>query len=356
MKTLKYYSTKDNQITEVIFDKYTIDTSGKITNKKSGNMVSHFKSGKYNRCGLIDDDGKRRKISVSRAIISTFIGPPPTALHTADHIDKDPNNDTVENIRWLCKSGQRDNQSRLNTYNSSFIVVKDGVEKTIKEWIEHFKDSNHQLERTYTKGMITYYAQQKCRGFYYKEYPTLPGEIWKIIENSQSYKGHWEISNMSRIKYVTKYAEHVLSGESLSMDKDYPVVNINRQTRGCHTIAFMTFFPEEYTKKKKGDMILHRNDNKMDFRPHNLRIGTATENAHDAYDNGCYDGTKKERQKCVSYINGIFEKEHDSQQDAARYLRTIGVDKASQGGVWQALDLSRDGKDGVRYDRTWKLL
>jgi hypothetical protein len=39
MKTLKYYYTKDNQITEVIFDKYTIDTN-------IGNALKCFRNGK----------------------------------------------------------------------------------------------------------------------------------------------------------------------------------------------------------------------------------------------------------------------------------------------------------------------
>jgi len=356
MSTLKYYYVKDNSISEVIFDKYMIDTAGKITNKKTGKILNARINGIYSEY-VVYNDKYRHKIRVARAIASTFIGPPPTPAHTADHIDQDTKNDTLENIRWLCKSGQNNNQCRPNTLKSAFIIVKDGVEKTAKDWAEHLINQKNYMNHTYTAGMVTIYAQQKQQGFAYKKYQDLPGEVWKPIKDSGNKSGHWEISDMSRVKYITKHAENVLSGNRFGLsDVGYPVINLNDRIWKCHILAFMTFFPEKYAEMKPGEVILHEDDDKLDFRPHKLRIGTQTMNMIDAYDNGKRDDTKSARIKCASYINGAFEKEYISQNDAMRYLKSIGYDKASHTNIGKALEEFRNGKDVVRYGRTWKPL
>jgi len=112
----------------------------------------------------------------------------------------------------------------------------------------------------------------------------------------------------------------------------------------------MTFFPEEYAAKKSEEFVLHEDDDKLDFRPYKLRIGTRSQNGTDAHNNGKYDGTKTARTKCDSYIDGIFEKEHIGQRDAVRYLKLIGFEKAMQRNISMALSGYRKNA----YGRTWK--
>jgi hypothetical protein len=275
--------------------------------------------------------------------------------HTADHKDKNRENDIDDNIRWLCKKGQRDNQDRPETYKSAFLVDRYGEnEKTFKEWTDYLNsrgEKNH-MGREYTSGMIKMYAQRKQHGFSYKQYPDIPGEIWEEIIDSNNSRGRWEVSDMNRFKYITNHAENVLSGERLGLDHGYPTININGKHWKCHILAFMTFFPDEYANKKPNENVLHEDDDKMDFRPHKLRLGTQTENIIDAHDNGKYDGKKNSRMKCVSYIDGIYELIHDSQDDAVKYLKSIGYDNASNGGISNALNDKR--KSDFAYGRTWK--
>lgn len=352
MPVLQYYFVDGSH---VIFNKYIID-NGIIKNKK-GDPMAYTKSAKiYNTCSVTDDCGKRRNILVGRAIVSSIHGPPPSLAHTADHKDKNPENDTDENLRWLCKSGQVYNREMPETYKSAFVIVKDGIEKTIKGWVEYLKDNKNHMGREYTGSMINRYARKKLHGFAFKEYPDLLGEIWKEIADSKTIKGHWKISNMSRVKYITKYTEHVLSGERLCLRGGYPAIRLNGKIWLCHILAFMTFFPDDYAAKKTNELILHEDDDKMDFRPHKLRIGTQKENTTDAHDNGCHDDTQRVRMRCVSYINDIFEKEHDSQHDAIRYLKTksIGYDKATDSNISKALNPIY--KSNFAYGRTWKLV
>lgn len=341
MSTLEYYFENGSH---VIFEKYTIDTSGIVRNKKTGDQLSTHKLGKYNVCDVRDN--RKRRIRVCRALASTFRGRPPTLEHTADHEDRNRDNDTLDNIRWLCKSSQSKNQDRPETYKNATFIVKDGLEKTTKEWVVYLKNKKNSLGREYTANMINKYASQKQHGFSYKEYPNLPGEVWKEIINSKSTIGHWEISNMNRVKCVTKYAENVISGERLGLDNGYPRFVLGQ----CHILAFMTFFPEEYAARKPGEIILHEDDDRLDFRPQKLRLGTSSDNSTDAHDNGKHDGTKSMRMTCASYINGVLEKEHISQTDAAKYLKSRGFDKVSDANISKAMG----GTYKSAYGRTWQ--
>ena len=338
--------------THVIFNKYTIE-NGVIKNKRTGKPLSYSQVGKYNVCGVISDDGIRRNIRVCRAVASTSHGPPPTLEHTADHKDKNRGNDADDNIRWLCKNGQVKNRTMPTTLKSAYIIVKDELEKTEKDWVEHLKDEKNRLGRKYTESMISHYAQRKQYGFSFKEYPDLPGELWKEVPESNSDRGRWEISNMNRVKYITKYAENVLSGERIGIDNvGYPIIRINGTIWRCHILSFSIFFPDEYDAKKKDEIVLHQDDDKSDFRPHKLRLGTRSENGIDAHNNGKYDGTKSERVACASYINDALEKEHDSMSDAMRYLKSLGYTKAAVQNINTALN--PESKYIFAYDRVWK--
>ena len=200
--------------------------------------------------------------------------------------------------------------------------------------------------------MIRQYAQKKQHGFSYKEYPDLEGEVWKDVEGSKTKRGMWQVSNMNRFKYVTNHAENVLEKDRLGLSGAYPMINFNGKKWMCHVVAFMTFFPDDWASKKPDEMVLHKEDDQMDFRPEMLRLGTSSENTKDAHDNRKYDGTLRKRQKCASYINRVFEKEHESQEAAAKYLRLNGCKKAKQDSISNALN----GRQKTAYKRTWMLV
>jgi hypothetical protein len=352
IKPLEYYFVKKGIIEHVIFNKYTIDECGVARNKKTEKVVTTRKIGKYNVITVMNDIGKRRDILVGRAVASTFLGPPPAPGHTADHIDnKRPGYDTLTNIRWLDVFGQKYNRDIPEEYKTAFLVVKNEEEKTIKEWIDHLKDEKNLVDREYTMNMIRYYAQNKQHGFSYKEYSDLPGEVWKDIVDSKTKRGdYWKISNMNRVKQITKFAENVLSGDRLCLVGGYPSIRINGKIWLCHIVSFMTFFPEKYINKKPGEMILHENDDRQDFRPQKLRLGTQSDNMKDAHDNGKHHGKQSERMRCASYIDGVLETEHISQEEASRYLKKIGYDKATHSGIGHVLSGGRK----TAYGRTWE--
>jgi hypothetical protein len=54
----------------------------------------------------------------------------------------------------------------------------------------------------------------------------------------------------------------------------------------------------------------------------------------------------------MSYIDGVYELMHDSQEDAVKYLKSIGYDKVSKSEISKALNDKR--KSDFAYDRTWE--
>jgi hypothetical protein len=338
--------------TRIEFTKYVID-GGIIKNKKTGKILKYRKLDKYNVCTVRDDCGKPRCIRVGRAMASTFLCSPPTLEHTVDHKNNNRDEDTVDNIRWLDKSGQSKNQDRPETYQSSFIIVKGDIEKTAKEWVDHLKAEKNHMGNEYNTYMFRHYAQKKQHGFSYKEYPDFIGEVWKKIIDSENAQGRWEISNMNRIKYITKHAENVLTTKRLGLNNGYPTITINGKQWFCHILSFMTFFPEQYNNKEPGELILHEDDDKLDFRPHKLRVGNGSDNSRDAYNNGKRDNMITSRMSCASYINGVLEREYVSQTDAEIYLKSLGYEKAKQGHISNMLNPKTKRK--TAYGRTWKI-
>lgn len=352
MDTLRYYYARKTRIEFVEFNNYTITEDGVILNKKTGDIVRTRKTkAGYNVVGVYDNDKKQRRIYIGRALAS-IRGPPPTPHHTADHIDRDPNNDTLDNIRWSSKKEQIDNRNTNDTQRSAYIIVNNGEEKTAKEWVDYLKDKKNPFGRDYTEVMFNHYAQKNQHGFSYKEYPDLEGEIWKEIDDSATTRGRWKISNMSRVKCITNCAENVLERERLGLMNGYPMIRINKKIWKCHILAFKTFYPEEWRNKKMNEFVLHQDDDILDFRPGKLRLGTKSDNGFDAHSNGCYDEKKSARQKCVSYIDGKIEKEHNSQHDAMRYLKSVGYDKVTVSSIGHVLSEYRGRK--TAYGRTWK--
>ncbi|AGE57788.1 hypothetical protein ATCVNTS1_840L [Acanthocystis turfacea Chlorella virus NTS-1] len=343
MTTLQYYSAKG---VLTVFDEFTIDKTSVITNTKTRNVMFHHKNDDGYNIVNVRLDGEPKQIRVARAMASTFIGSPPTLHHTAEHKDGNRGNDTLNNIIWEDKRGQRKNQTRSSEYNTAYLIVNGKYELTANEWADVYSTPNG---KRYAACTIAYFARDRKHGFRYKTFSNIRGEVWKAVPGSKSTKGEWFISNKNRMKYKTKHSENVLTVDQLTKSTGYPVVKINGKTRYCHYLSMETFRPKEYAAKLPGDIILHKNDNKLDFNPYRLRWGTPPENCKDAHKNGKHSGTKTAQKPVASYIDGVFEQKHESLSDAAKYLRKKGYLAVYGYAVGNALK-----SDVVCYDRTWK--
>lgn len=336
MTTLKYCWAGTTEL--VSLDKYILE-DGQIKNKSSCKYLSYRKLHRGDCICNVYIDGKQTKsIIVARAILATLVGPPPTPYHTADHIDRNPENNAIENLRWASKIEQVMNRTMSKTRNNAFVVVKDGVERTANECAKELGCHPESIRN---------YAQDNKHGFSYKKYPDLPGEIWMKVEGSENFKGRWEVSNMKRAKYITKHASIVY--DKFCLINKYPSIQVNGKQELLHTLVFKAFNPDIIIGK--GEVIRHLDDDPSNFAPENLAIGTRSKNGEDAHDNGRYDGTKSARRPVVSYIEGTKERDHDSLAGAVKYLKENGHPKAACRGIRIGLNT-----DKIRYGRTWKTL
>ncbi|AGE56806.1 hypothetical protein ATCVNEJV2_978L [Acanthocystis turfacea Chlorella virus NE-JV-2] len=344
MKTLEYYWDDGSH---TVFKGYTIGKNSDVTNTKINHVMTQHEDDNGYIVVTVRHEGTQHGIRVARAMASTFLGPPPTLHHTAEHDDRNRKNNNLKNIIWLCKPGQAENRDVPTDYNSAFIIVRHGVELTAKDWVKVYKKPNGE---EYVAGSIAIFARQQKHEFKYKIFQNLHGEVWKAVAGSKNKKGEWFISNKNRMKYKTTNAENVLTVDQLHKDNGYPEVKINGKMWKCHYLSMMTFRPREYAAKLPGDIIMHKNDDKLNFNPFRLHWGTRQENGKDAHRNGKYDDTKSAQKSVTSYINGEFEKEHESLHDAERYLQENGYSGADRRIVSYAVN------NGVtRYDRAWKL-
>jgi hypothetical protein len=290
-------------------------------------------------------------------MVSTFLGKPLTLDHSAEHIDsKNKNNDIISELTWIDHSGQNKNRNDPEVNLCAYVIVRNSLEMTAKEWVKYLSDEKTFTGRKYTESVIRSYAKRMTNGFSYKVYDDLPDEKWYKVINSENKMGRWEISDHNRIAYVSKFARNVIDANRFGFTGKYPKIAINGKNRRLHDVAFESYYPEEYASKKPGEIILHQFDNKLDFRPHVLRIGTRSENAKDSHDNGRYDGTKSARVPCCSYIDGVFERRHESEDVAAKYLRINGYPNASNKNISRALKALQQNKVSVTYDRTWTFI
>jgi len=342
-ETLEYYFIDGRHI---VFDNLTIDFIGIVRDNNGNVREPQIGKNGYERI-TVSKEGKRYDIRVNRAVATTFFGKPPSSEHTADHGDRNRRNNALDNISWKTPSEQNLNQDRPDTYKSAFIVVKDGVEKTAKEWVTYLEGTTNPYGRAYTVSAIKHYAQRKQHGFAYKVYEDLPGEIWKEVPDSNV-----KISNKQRVKRtMTSDTENVLDVSQLSTSGGYPMITINGEKCFVHHLCLQVFSPDEYNAMNPGDVVRHKHDDRLDFRPEKLLSGSRSQNMTDAHDNGKYDGKKKARKPCVSYVDGVKEPEHNSLHAAVRYLKGKEYPKASRGGIYYALK-----NNTIRYGRTWKLV
>jgi hypothetical protein len=345
-----------------VFNKYTIDGQV-LTNYKGKTPTLHKDQEGYHTVGLTLDNGKRRYFRLCRIVASTYHGKPPTLGHTVDHIkSEEKTNDDPSNLRWANWSDQNKNR-KLGVFKTGVVIVKDGEERTPKDWVKHLENDTTPRGTKYTESIIKKYANLGIHGFSHKKYKDLKGEVWRPVVNSgTSQVIRWEISNMNRVKCVKSANEKVFEGSALSRIQGYPFINIRGARRLCHLIAFEAFFPEEYAKmvaennslpSRDQKLILHKEDDRKDFRPHMLRVGTRRDNAKDARANGKYMGTKSDCRGCVSYINGVLEHKFQSMKEAARYLKANGYEKASGGCISYALTKYENNVVSECYGRTW---
>lgn len=101
-------------------------------------------------------DGKWASVKVYNLVAHTFLGPPPSPDHTADHINRDAGDNSLDNIRWATAKEQSRNRSSnraVHKYDVDGKLLQ--TYGTIAEAAEKNELSWRQVKTAIEKGRAT---------------------------------------------------------------------------------------------------------------------------------------------------------------------------------------------------------
>lgn len=309
---LVYYCHKTGNL--YTFSNHTIDIFGNIKNSNGKYVPTNSKD--YLSAGVTDDIGKRRSISIHRAMCSSFYGKPPNG-YTADHIDIDRKSNNLWNLRWASPRSQGLNRNERKTNVDCCPVigthVKTGEVITFVS-IMDARDNGfaHVTDCLYGKKQTDKKYKWSCP----PELPDIKEEIWKLWRTGRH--NVW-VSNKNRVMFEFGHGyKKKMSSTELTLNGGYHQIYCD----GIHSFhrVVWSVFNGEIPKDK---IINHKDHNKTNNSLDNLELTDNSGNAIAAHDAGRYDGTKSQRQPIV--IDGIY---YQSCFDAARKLNPLSVDRA----------------------------
>lgn len=86
------------------FEDYEASNTGKIRKKNSKLILSQrLAKGKATVC-VRTTAGKKTAREVGKLVLTAFRGYRPTAIYMAEHLDGNPENNALENLKWQCRS------------------------------------------------------------------------------------------------------------------------------------------------------------------------------------------------------------------------------------------------------------
>jgi hypothetical protein len=133
----------------------------------------------------------RVNVGVHQLVACAFIGPQPTPQHTVDHIDGNPSNNHVSNLRWATPKEQAKNRkvSEMDRGERRFFAKVITAIDAAESWVEclSIKDGAEKLNiKHYTIRRCLNGARDHGEGYVFKlaEPLALPGEEWKEVPES----------------------------------------------------------------------------------------------------------------------------------------------------------------------------
>lgn len=105
-------------------ENYLIDEKGNVFSKKSNKFLKPYKQKNgYLKISLCEN-GVNKYFYVHRLVAESFI-PNPEKWEEVDHIDRDPQNNNVDNLRWV--SSYQNNVNRVRKQIKLMEIIENGV-------------------------------------------------------------------------------------------------------------------------------------------------------------------------------------------------------------------------------------
>lgn len=327
------------------FSKYEASTLGNVRNKNTKYVLKPTQDRGYLVISkIMDDNNKRKHLSIHRAIAVTFI-PNPMNKETVNHINHNPLDNRVENLEWASKKEQIIHQ-RKPSYNvkklcnarkvlricidtDEVLQKYESIRDAVRWLIDNkYKSTTSHIDVSLCSKKIAYGFKWK-----YDNEPVYEDEIWKqipkeIVNGTEGYM----ISSYGRVKNKSGR----LSKGSTPIEGDYIKVNVYPKLYRLHILVAKTFIPNPENKK----VVNHIDGNKINNRVENLEWVSFSENSKHAYDTGLNSNSNKVKISNI-HTGDVFKYNSimDCSKDLKRHHNTIIY--------WI--------QKSIIYDNTWKL-
>lgn len=146
------------------YENYEVSNEGQVRNRKTGKILKPVKNSTgYLQVTLCKN--KRKNYSIHRLVAEAFI-PNPHGYDTVDHINYDKTDNRVENLRWMSRSNNAKDGSKMRATQKVYCVELDQTFNSINE---------AERETGIWRSNITACCQGK--------YKHAGGYHWKYVEN-----------------------------------------------------------------------------------------------------------------------------------------------------------------------------
>nr|QBK85750.1 MAG: HNH endonuclease [Marseillevirus LCMAC101] len=245
------------------FSKYEVSSLGRIRNRESGYIFSTKpKDDRYVCNSFLDDEGKSKTIRAHVIVARAFLGNPDSNDLTVDHINQEPTDNRLVNLRWATKKQQTVNSNKSRSGSIGQPIVQYTADmKEIKTWPSIITAANK-------LGIDPSGITKACKGKLnhtggYKwayERQDLDGEIWKEYKLSDV-----QVSNMGRIK-PPHY--HIVYGSKVGGYMTY-----GKPVKGVHVMVAKAFLPNPENKPE----VNHKDNDGTNNKLENLEWATRSE-------------------------------------------------------------------------------
>jgi uncharacterized Zn-finger protein len=314
---------------------YQVSNQGRVRNGRNFKVLSQSRTrGGYKMVSLL-----KRMFSVHRLVMLAFVGPVPDN-RTVDHIDRNPSNNNLCNLRYATSREQMMNRVFPTSNKSSAPVekvcsngaptryssVKEAAQKTLTENVS-LRYVMNCIYRAVGKGSI----YQLCTWRYVRAGVNY---VWKDIPPLllRGHKGY----SASPTGEIRLRNGRITSG-CLTAD-GYYAITISHKTYLVHRLIAATFLPPPENEKQR--IVNHIDGVRDNNHIENLEFVTCSENSMHAHNTGL---TKKRRPVKQFSREGKFLAEFSSLAAAAK---SIGVRSDS-------LSLCCSGKAKTAYGFVW---
>ena len=168
---------------------YDVSDDGQVRNRVTQRILKATVNNRGRRMVSLRKDGNTHHFYVHRLVAEAFI-PNPDDKSLVDHIDRNPLNNRVSNLRWCSSAENNRNATKRSNTSSSFKGVC--WDKSRQKWVTHIKINYklHSLGRFSNEIHAALAYNHAARDLFgeFANLNTIPDDQWDIIIDEKDVK------------------------------------------------------------------------------------------------------------------------------------------------------------------------